>query len=289
MDKGIGLFFNTNNNETVNIAKYIVEKFYKYKVMVCTEDSTIADLVDIPLFSRKEFKSNIRLMLVIGGDGTFLKAANIVHEALVPILGINRGHLGFLSELEVEEFESNLERIIRGKYDIEKRMTIRGEIYRDNQRIGSAIALNDISINRHPVENTLHFEAYLQDQYIDSYIGDGMVVATPTGSTAYSFSAGGPLIYPGTNCLIVNPICAHILGTSPLIIPADGTINILMKRCEEDAYFVADGRKAIRIQQGDRIQISQSEHFVQMVQLKDHQFFETVRHKLLNRNYRKLD
>ncbi len=289
MKKGIGLFLNINSQETVALAKKIVDDFSRESVKVFCENEEVADLVQVPLLSKSDFLQKIQLMLVIGGDGTFLQAANIVREASIPILGINRGHLGFLSELEVEEFESNIQRIIHGEYEIENRMTIKGEVFRENQCIASAIALNDISINRHPVENTLHFEAYLHDQYIDSYIGDGMIIATPTGSTAYSFSAGGPLIYPGTNCLIVNPICAHILGTSPIIIPADGIIHILLRRCEEDAYFIADGRKAVPIKQGDYIRVSQGQHSIKMVQLKDHQFFETVRHKLLNRNYRKLD
>ena len=190
----------------------------------------------------------------------------------------------FKGNMDIEK----LEQLIAGNYRTEARMTICGELYRDGARICQTVGLNDVTINRDPVENTLELDVYLEEQLVDSYQADGIIIATPTGSTGYSLSAGGPLIYPGTECLIVNPICAHVLGTNAIIVPAAGGIEIHLTRSSKDAYLLTDGRYATHLRQGDTVRVYKAETPTRIVQLEKHQFFETVRNKLLDRNYRRM-
>lgn len=288
MHQAVGMYYNIKREDTCAIAQYVAGLFQARQVDVFAGDQLQAQRAGIPYLPRPEFLERITLMVVIGGDGTFLRAATIVRNAQIPLIGINQGTLGFLAELEVEEFEEKLEQLIAGNYRTEARMTICGELYRDGARICQTVGLNDVTINRDPVENTLELDVYLEEQLVDSYQADGIIIATPTGSTGYSLSAGGPLIYPGTECLIVNPICAHVLGTNAIIVPAAGGIEIHLTRSSKDAYLLTDGRYATHLRQGDTVRVYKAETPTRIVQLEKHQFFETVRNKLLNRNYRRM-
>lgn len=288
MHQAVGMYYNIKREDTCAIAQYVAGLFQARQVDVFAGDQLQAQRAGILYLPRPEFLERITLMVVIGGDGTFLRAATIVRNAQIPLIGINQGTLGFLAELEVEEFEEKLEQLIAGNYRTEARMTICGELYRDGARICQTVGLNDVTINRDPVENTLELDVYLEEQLVDSYQADGIIIATPTGSTGYSLSAGGPLIYPGTECLIVNPICAHVLGTNAIIVPAAGGIEIHLTRSSKDAYLLTDGRYATHLRQGDTVRVYKAETPTRIVQLEKHQFFETVRNKLLDRNYRRM-
>lgn len=288
MTKEIGIFCNIKQNDIIDISKMIHELLKERDIKLYTENKEIHQATNIPYLPLESFLGTIELMLVIGGDGTFLEAANIIKDTDTPILGINRGHLGFLSELEVGEFEERLEGILSGYFHIEERMLIHADIYRKGKLLKSFEGLNDVVINRNPLKNIIELEVFLNEHYIDSYQGDGMIVATPTGSTGYSLSAGGPLIYPGTDCLILNPVCAHVLGASPIIVPADGVLDIHVTHAEIDAIFTSDGKHPLNLKKGDHIIVTKAEKNLRMVQLGEHQFFEAVRNKLLDRKYRKM-
>ncbi len=288
MHQAVGIYYNIKRDDIVAIAQRVATFLTERGVKVFAGDKTLASRAGLSFLPGEKFLQTIMLMVVIGGDGTFLRAANQVRDAGIPLIGINQGNLGFLAELELEEFESNLDVLIAGNYAIEERMTISAELYRRGVRICHTTGLNDITVNRNPVENTLELDVYLGYQLIDSYQADGILVATPTGSTGYSMSAGGPLIYPGTDCLIVNPICAHALGTNSVIVPADGMIDIQLTRSGEDAYLLTDGRSPVHIRQGDNVCVYKAETPTRIVKLEEHQFFETVRNKLLNRTYRRM-
>ena len=288
MHQAVGMYYNVKRNDIAAIAQHVAQLFTERQVTVFAGDQLQASRAGIRYLPRPQFLQSISLMVVIGGDGTFLRAASIVRSAGIPMIGINQGTLGFLAELEVEEFEERLDQLIAVDYDIEERMTISGELYRNGACICQTIGLNDVTINRDPVENTLELDVYLKDQLIDSYQADGIIIATPTGSTGYSLSAGGPLIYPGTDCLIVNPICAHVLGTNAIIVPADGGIEVHLTRSLKDAYLLTDGRYATHLRRGDTVRVNKANMPTRIVQLEKHQFFETVRNKLLDRNYRRM-
>lgn len=288
MHQAVGIFYNVKRQDTATIARHVATLFAQRNVTVYASDQLQANRAGVHYLPRPQFLQTITLMVVIGGDGTFLRAASVVRCAGIPMIGINQGNLGFLAELEVEEFEERMDQLICEEYGIEERMTIGGELYRNGARICQTVGLNDVTINRDPVENTLELDVYLEEQLIDSYQADGIIIATPTGSTGYSMSAGGPLIYPGTECLIVNPICAHVLGTNAIIVPAGANIEVHLTRSSKDAYLLTDGRYATHLRQGDTVRVYKAGLVTRIVQLEKHQFFETVRNKLLDRNYRRM-
>lgn len=286
MHQAVGIYYNGNRKDIAQVAQHVAGLFAAHQVDVFSGDTLQAEQAGISYLPLSEFLARITLMVVIGGDGTFLRAAAMVREAGIPLIGINQGTLGFLAELELEEFEEKLDRLIAADYAIEERMTISGELYREGACLCKTVGLNEVTINRDPVENTLELGVYLGEELIDSYKADGIIVATPTGSSGYSLSAGGPLIYPGTDCLIVNPICAHMLGTDAVIVPAVGDIRIHLTRSTKDAYLLTDGRYATHLRQGDVVRIYKADTPTRIVHTEKHQFFETVRNKLLDRSYR---
>lgn len=288
MHKAVGMYYNVNRGDIVEIAQQVADIFASQHVECYVSDKLLAACAGVRYLPEKEFLDTVTMMVVIGGDGTFLRAANIVREAGIPMVGINRGALGFLAEIEVEELAQNVKYLINEKYVIEERMTICADIYRDGRFLTRAVGLNDVCLNRDPVENTLELDVFMFNQLIDSYQADGIVIATPTGSTGYSMSAGGPLIYPGTECLIVNPICPHILGTNPVIVPDDSAIDVTLTHSTHDGYLMTDGRLVSNVRQGDTVRVYKGDETIRIIQVEEHQFFETVRHKLLDRNYRRL-
>ena len=179
MHQAVGMYYNIKREDTCAIAQYVAGLFQARQVDVFAGDQLQAQRAGIPYLPRPEFLERITLMVVIGGDGTFLRAATIVRNAQIPLIGINQGTLGFLAELEVEEFEEKLEQLIAGNYRTEARMTICGELYRDGARICQTVGLNDVTINRDPVENTLELDVYLEEQLVDSYQADGIIIGSP--------------------------------------------------------------------------------------------------------------
>jgi NAD+ kinase len=288
MIENVGIYFNITQDEIIRITEHIVALLNREHVAIYSNDEHAAERLGVKYLQNDAFVRSIELMLVVGGDGTFLRAAEIVRDNGVPLLGINRGHLGFLSQLEVAEFEEHLADILQGRFKVEERMTVVGTIRRDGRTINQVVGLNDVIINRNPLENTITYEIFLEDECIDRYQGDGMIFATATGSTGYSLSAGGPLIYPGTDCLIINPICPHIIGSRAVIVPAEDKITFKLTHCEDKAFLVTDGRDPIILHEGDEVCLCKGQQNVHMVQFGDHLFFEAVRNKLLNRNYRRM-
>lgn len=288
MIEKVGIYLNITQDEIVHITEHIVNLLNAQHVAIYSNDRDAAQILGVDYLDNGAFVNTIEILLVVGGDGTFLRAADIVRDKGIPLLGINRGHLGFLSQLEASEFEEHFDQILAGEFGVEERMTIIGTIMRDDRIINQLVGLNDVSINRNPTENTITYEIFLNDQFIDRYQGDGMIFATPTGSTGYSLSAGGPLIYPGTDCFIINPICAHIIGTRAVIVPAKDELRFRLTHCVDKAFLIADGRDAVILHEGDEVCLCKGKQPVHMVQFGDHLFFEAVRNKLLNRNYRRM-
>lgn len=234
----------------------------------------------LQFLDEEAFLEKIDLLIVIGGDGTFLQAANLVAKKEIPLLGINKGRLGFLSELEASDFAVSIDNLLVGNYEIEARMMINVRIFREDRKIVEAVGLNDITINRDPMETTLLCEAYLAHEKIDAYLGDGLIVATPTGSTGYSLSVGGPLIYPGTDCFIITPIAPHSLTTRPVIVPDSSQINVILSKEAKKAYLFSDGRLVSELLGSDRVVITEAKEVTKLVHLRPHRFFETVSNKL---------
>ena len=219
------------------------------------------------------------LIIALGGDGTIIHSARHAAAFDKPVLGVNVGRLGFLAELETDEFDE-LSKLAAGNYQIEQRMML--EIrYTENGIVKTCTALNDAVINRGALSPMPDFRVGFNGQTVCEYRGDGLIVSTPTGSTAYSLSAGGPIIDPQLSCILLSPICSHSLLTRPVVFGPDAKLSVQTYfRTESEAYLTMDGEISIKIDSSQMIEFCRSEKTVRIIRLKNHNFYDIVNKKL---------
>lgn len=222
--------------------------------------------------------------LVVGGDGTFIQASRLLFGRDVPMLGINMGTLGYLTEVEVHGVEEAISQLVRGDYTIEKRMMLYGSITRKNGEKTSDVALNDIVLNRGGLMKIVHFDLYVNGQLLNSYQADGMIVSTPTGSTAYNLSAGGPIVEPTASLMVITPICSHALNSRSIVFSYEDEIVIEIGARRdgqtEDVVVNFDGADFIPLQTGDRVMIKKAWETAQIIKMSKIGFLETLREKM---------
>lgn len=218
--------------------------------------------------------------VVLGGDGTLLHAAKPLARTGRPLLGINLGHLGFLSEVEVGEAPEALERLLRGDYSVEHRMMLEAAIVRHGRLEERYDALNDVVINRGTLARIITLEALAGDERIERYRGDGLVIATPTGSTAYSLAAGGPILSPQVEAILLTPICPHSLYARSLVLRPDSQLRIRLQASSEEAAVTVDGQAGVGLATGDEVRIRRSELVTKLVRLRPPGFFRVVHTRL---------
>ncbi|MBU1078426.1 MAG: NAD(+)/NADH kinase [Spirochaetes bacterium] len=229
--------------------------------------------------SQKQFVKNCQYAIVIGGDGTFISAAHLFIDKNIPLLGINVGNFGFLTEVEKDEIEENIQNIRQKKIKIEKRMILDVTLIRKNKKIDQFKAINEAVINKGRVIKVIKSKAYVDNQYIGTFSGDGVMVSTPTGSTGYSLSAEGPIIYPTMESFIFNTICPHTLVFRPIIIPSKSTVTIENITRFNDLVLAIDGFNSIRLKYGDRILIKRYKGDLKLITSPDRNFFDILREK----------
>lgn len=219
------------------------------------------------------------VVLAFGGDGTILSTARAVGSTGVPILGVNLGHLGFLAEVTLEKLYPTIHRILEKRYNIIERMVIKAEI-QGRKRNSDFIGLNDIVIDKGNSSRVMRIEMFIDDNYLTTYQSDGVIIATPTGSTAYSLSAHGPILAPNVEAIIINPICPHSLGARPMVIPADCTIKIIPFLEERGAILSADGQIEDNLKSKEAIVVMKTDYTVRWIQSEDNNFYSVLRTKL---------
>lgn len=223
---------------------------------------------------------NIELAIVLGGDGTLIHTARLLEGRKIPILGVNLGTLGFLAEISPTELLARLEEIFQGKFEVDSRMKLRCQLWRGAEILVEAEVLNDVVINKGAMARIADHETWVGGEYVTTYKADGVIVSTPTGSTAYSLSAGGPIVHPALDCVVVSPICSHALTQRALVVPGDRTISIELKSEVADFYLTLDGQAGHALQQGDRVEVDRSAHRVYLVKNRDLNYFSVLRQKL---------
>lgn len=233
-----------------------------------------------PCLSRNEVVASADLVVVLGGDGTLLATARAVGEKAVPILAVNLGALGFLTVITLAELYPTLESVLAGKFKTERRVRIDSEVLRNGDVAASFAALNDVVLNKGAIARVLDFDVSADGRFISTYKSDGLIVSTPTGSTAYSLAAGGPVVVPSVNAMIVTPICAHTLTNRTIILPDTMTLEVAMKSHQESVYLTVDGQVAIALRSDDRVRVRRSSTFVTLIQPPEKTYFEVLRQKL---------
>lgn len=220
------------------------------------------------------------LIIVLGGDGTLLNAAYIFRDYDLPLLGINIGNLGFLTSFEQSNLYEGLMRIIGGQYRIEERMTLQVFHERDGVRIGTYTAVNDAVVSKNTLARMFDLEISVNDDVIDRYAADGLILATPTGSTAYSLSAGGPIVEPSMEAILLTPICAHNLFSRPMVVNAQEEIAVRVMQPSSDVTLTIDGQLGIAVHDQDLVKVAMGQRKVRFVRLADRSFYEILREKL---------
>ena len=224
--------------------------------------------------------SDLNCIFVLGGDGTFLSAVRWIGDRDIPILGIKFGEVGFLAEIAEENLYKAAEKVLKGDFILRPRMRLSVRVSRRNETLAQETVLNDVVINRGALARLAHIETYINDLYLTTYSADGLIVATPTGSTAYSLAAGGPVIHPAVPAIILTPICPFTLTNRPLIVPESANIKIRLAKGASDIVLTFDGQKGLEINDQDEIVIQKGPHPIHLITLPERQYFDILKNKL---------
>jgi NAD+ kinase len=229
---------------------------------------------------REQVPEGAQLVIVLGGDGTLLAAARAVAGREIPILPVNLGGLGFLTAITLEQLYPELECALCGEQRLVARRMLHGEVMRDGKSVASYEALNDIVIGKTQIARMIDLETYVDGQYVSTFKADGLIVATPTGSTAYSLSAGGPILFPAVAAICITPVCPHMLTNRPVLVPDTSVIEIICKAPRKESYLTVDGQVGEPLLENDRVVCQSSKHHVHLIRPPQMFFFDVLRQKL---------
>lgn len=265
-------------NKTINrLAEFIANKN-------CTliYDKSAEGLIDNANYvDRNTLAKNSDLAIVVGGDGTFLSAVRSLAEHNIPILGINLGRLGFLVDISPDDMLQHLEQILQGNYVDESRFLLQAQVERNGNIIASADAFNDVVVHIRDVARMIEFETYINDQFVNYQRADGLVVSTPTGSTAYALSSGGPLLHATLEAMVVVPICPHTLTNRPLVINSNSKVEIVIGESKQStSQITLDGQTAFDVKPGDKIIIQKKSNNIILIHPTSYDYYEILRAKL---------
>jgi NAD+ kinase len=254
----------------------------KERQLYCCVDEDSGALIDykVERLPRNEIPERVDMIIVLGGDGTLLSVARLLDSKNVPILGVNLGGLGFLTEVSVPELFNNLERILKNDYSIDSRMMLNSYVYREGRRMDEYSVLNDVVINKSALARIIDMDVYISDQFVSQFKADGLIISTPTGSTAYSLAAGGPIVFPTMGAIIIHPICPHFLSNRALVVPDSSIIKIVLKVKGEDVYLTLDGQWGFSLLPEDQIFVYKSQRCLYLIQSPKKNYFDVLRNKL---------
>jgi len=237
-------------------------------------------LVNEPDTQALPLPPEVEFIVVMGGDGTLLSVARRYGQKGLPILGVNVGGLGFLTEVSLEELYPVLEHFLDGKCEVEERMMLSATLFRNGLPFWEETVLNDAVINKGALARIVELTAWIDGEYLTTYRADGLIIATPTGSTAYTLSAGGPIVYPTLRHVLLLPICPHTLSNRPIILPETVTVAVTLDPKAEDVYLTVDGQVGQALQPGDRVEVRRAPHHLKLIKSPRRSHFEILRAKL---------
>ncbi|MGM0688878.1 MAG: NAD(+)/NADH kinase [Bacillota bacterium] len=280
--KDIGLIPNWHKRNSSLVVEKITRFFNQRQIRIQVADSGQADFYSELSLAQQlsSWLEKLNLIIVVGGDGTILRVARDLACWKVPILGINLGQKGFLAEIEVEQMERFLQYIASGQYDYQERMMMEARLLRGEENLGSYLALNDIVVSRGPFSRIIKVETYINEDYMESYSGDGVIVSTPTGSTGYSLSAGGPIVNPTMELFVVTPICPHSLYNRSIIIDGNDKMKLRVDSRQVQVVLTVDGQVRFALEDEDHIIVRRAEEKVKLVCFHDYSFYRMLHQKL---------
>ncbi len=277
--KKIGIICKTGRLEPLELLNKLLP-WLKEKGAEVFVDQEVASSLKVKGYPRSQLPEVAELMVVLGGDGTLLSVARLVCEKGLPILGVNLGGLGFITEVQVAGLHGALERVFSGSCVVEERLMLSASVQRHGERIGEYTVLNDVVINKGALARIIEMETYVDKAYVTTFRADGLIVSTPTGSTAYCLAAGGPILYPTTDCISLTPICPHTLTNRPIVLPDSALIEISLKSVAEDVFLTLDGQVGFSLRQNDVISVAKSPYRTRLIIPHERDFFQVLRTKL---------
>ncbi|MBW2673025.1 MAG: NAD(+)/NADH kinase [Deltaproteobacteria bacterium] len=272
--KRVGIIANSSKEKAPEYALRLAGWLSERKVEVLFEKE-IAAKTDMPGVSGDDLASAVDMLVVFGGDGTLLMAARLAMGSDVPILGINMGGFGFMTVVNLDEMLGAMELVLDGEYSTSERMMLSVSVEGARHP-----ALNDVVINRGNLSRMVNLETFVDGKYLSTFKADGLIISTPTGSTAYSLSSGGPIVLPELNSIIINPICPHTLTNRPLVLPPDSAIEVIVWTKEGKASVTLDGQDLFILKSGDRVGIQKSKNHINLVESPHRDYLEILRTKL---------
>ena len=275
--KTVAVVVKRGSSEAVALAQQVRARFPDLELLAQAELAAATGWSAVP---EEEMSRRAELILVLGGDGTLIHAARMVRGRAVPILGVNLGSLGFLTEVPRSELFARLPEVISGRARLHTRMKLACRLHRGGKVIVEDEVLNDVVINRGAMARIADHEVSLDGQYMTTFKSDGVILATPTGSTAYALAAGGPIVHPALECAVVAPICPHALTQRPFVGPGAQVVNVVLRSPAADVYLTLDGQAGHALQQGDRLEVWRSSNRTVLVSNPNMDYFGILRQKL---------
>lgn len=275
----IGIVYREHTEKTSQTAAEVVAwlREKKYSVYTLPEQKLIPQTT---MLKTPQAWKKLGLVIVLGGDGTYLRAASHINGRKIPVVGFNMGSLGFLTNFSADQIFSILEKTLQGEMELHPRILLAAHIYKNQKKIKSFLALNDIVIERGSFSHLINTAIYSEKLFVSLVKADGLIISTPTGSTAYNLAAGGPLIYPDSKAIVLTPIAPHSLNSRPIIFPEDRTMSFKLEGKTQRAHFVVDGQHKIEISNENDVVIEKSQNFHWVIRSPTHNFFHLLREKL---------
>lgn len=277
----LGLVLKRHDPSVPRIVSGIVPWLQEHAFEIFVDQDSIGEPLFFPatIVPPEELPARVDAVSVFGGDGTFLYAARMVAARGIPILGINLGSLGFLTEVKLEQMQEAFKGLLTGDYELEDRMLLDVEVLKNGRHFARYVALNDAVINKGALARIIELEVSVNSQLVTITRADGIIISTPTGSTGYSLSAGGPILHPTLEALIITPICSHTLTNRPVVVSDAAVVGICLRH-GKDVMLTVDGQVGMPLEQGDCLRIGKAEHAMRLIQVEASPFFKLLREKL---------
>ena len=278
MIRTVGLVAKYQEPKAAQMVRWLIPWLKKRGKKVCVENGLAR--TGAQTCSKKQMAAKADLIIALGGDGTLLNIAPLVERPEVAILGVNLGGLGFITEVAVDELESVLAKTLEGNYEVEKRMTLEIRVIGKKGRQHKFRVLNDAVIAKGARSRIIDLETYVGDDYLCTYRADGLIISTPTGSTAYSLAAAGPILEPTLGAVVLSPICPHTLTNRPIVVPSNATIRVTLRSFGDTVILIPDGQQGLRLDNGDQVEARDYGMPVSLIKLPSRSYYEILREKL---------
>jgi NAD+ kinase len=282
----IGIIAKRNSPEAIVLARNLAEWLRPKGIEVYFEKE-VKEVLSPPVsgvfldpVDREEMSDHVEMIIVLGGDGTLLSVARQVVGLNIPILGVNLGGLGFLTEIALEELYPVLDRVIEGDYRADQREVIHVAVIRKGRTLAEYTVLNDAVINKGALARIIDLETTINGEHLTTFKSDGLIISTPTGSTAYNLSAGGPIVYPTLDCIIITPICSHTLTNRPIVIPDEVIVRVILKTRQQEVILTLDGQQGFPLEFDDEVEVKKSDARILLIKSPHRHFFGLLREKL---------